>query len=302
LKCLEHGLELLDQLPTEKLTANEFQNVFMILSRLNDELYKSQDEKGKTLVDDTFGILNATTQGAASKAAFRELSRRPVLSKYPQESLTVSARYMAQILAGHIPMELTLPRKPLSAILLEESQDATYPLTYWYNIGHGGEPKIKTLVEWREYGTKWKDDNSEESRRIGQTLLRYVTVLVEMLQKSKIGDFRTLECMGFLHKPKQGAFGLVFRFPYQNRNAVTLHALLENQRDKRQQPSLTQKFCLARALARALHKLHLANWLHKCFWSQNIIFFSEYENTFFLTAVQAWRKSTISRIDLSIDP
>jgi hypothetical protein len=65
--------------------------------------------------------------------------------------------------------------------------------------------------------------------------------------------------------------GLVYAIPdkYATKTLVTLHHIIS----KLEEPPLGEKFKLAAVLARSLSIFHSANWLHKSFRSDNIVFF-----------------------------
>jgi serine/threonine protein kinase len=286
LRSLEECRDFLIQWQEEILSRNKFSKLFGTLSSTNDELYESQQENAKALIDDVFVIFSATAQSTSSQQAMHKLATHTTLfPRYSDAPLIALSRYMAQILAGHVSTDPGLPSRPLSEALLEKNQGNSKPSTYWYHIGHGEQPEVKALVEWRNYGRKWTEDDKEEAQRIGRILLQRVAILANMLQRAKQSEFRVLDCLGFVHKPEIGAFGLVFRIPCQDASPVTLHALFGGQKEKRQQPTLTQKFSLAKILARSLHKLHISNWMHKCFWSDNVIFFTSMQDPLTLTTV-----------------
>lgn len=250
------------------------------LLSMNDSLTQMQTEKGQTRIDDVFGILSATATGADRKSTIQNHVRHPShFPRYEDVSLTASARHMAQILAGHIPEQLEHTVSPLSMELLERNQTSSRPQTYWYHLGTPGEEKVLTIVEWRDYGKKWDENKNDESRQIGTTLVHRVSTLVAMMQHQRAPDFRILECLGFVHAPKRGSFGLVLRFPNQKSVPKSLHTILTHKVDKRDHPSLTRKFSLALEISRSLHRLHLALWMHKRFCSRNILFFVSDQET-----------------------
>jgi serine/threonine protein kinase len=81
--------------------------------------------------------------------------------------------------------------------------------------------------------------------------------------------FRTLRCIGmYEHVDK---FVFVFEHPMGGGQPFSLYDFLSL--DNKYSPSVTARMKLALYLARTVHQIHTAGWLHKNLRSENILFF-----------------------------
>ena len=141
------------------------------------------------------------------------------------------------------------------------------------------------LIEWMTYSSGW-ENVSPEQRAIMMSLKAE-----GFSNKTERADMRMLGCIGtFEDTGEKPGYGFLHRVPICdpqadiNSSIATLLQLVEN---KNCQPLLGSKLWLASALAQFLGDFHNIGWLHKNFYSNNIIFFdvkkSEQESSVFLS-------------------
>jgi Prion-inhibition and propagation len=95
--------------------------------------------------------------------------------------------------------------------------------------------------------------------------------LATLLNKDKHASFRTLHCESLIEE--EDRFVFIFRHPFaETRPPRNLLELLKISRHFT--PSVTDRIRLALDLAKAVHQLHLAGWLHKNLRSENVLFFA----------------------------
>jgi len=124
---------------------------------------------------------------------------------------------------------------------------------------------VPVWVEWLEI------EQTRSSLEVTQDRIKTLSLLLETSPES----FNVARCIGYVNdedNPRRA--GLVFRIP-QELGATNPTSLLDIIRKHKEikQPSLGDKFKLARMLATTLMQLHASNWLHKAFRSDNILFF-----------------------------
>ena len=95
---------------------------------------------------------------------------------------------------------------------------------------------------------------------------------------SKPDDLRVLSCAGFFHFPSQFSFGLMYDFPTgistnPQTSCRSLSSILEETKNRRNRPSLNDRFGLAWMMASSLLDSHKASWMHKGISAYNVLFF-----------------------------
>lgn len=137
----------------------------------------------------------------------------------------------------------------------------------------GGGPLERVLVEWKRI---------DAGNAFAKDIVARIQVLGALLSTKNAHEFHRLTFLGlfddkdFEHR-KQGLrrVGLVYSIPTGPSNPNPPRNLLELiQKDAKNhtRPALGDRFHLARKLASAMSLFHVANWLHKSFRSDNILF------------------------------
>jgi hypothetical protein len=135
------------------------------------------------------------------------------------------------------------------------------------------------LVEWKYY-----EQSAQVRVSLNLSLLR-IQRLVQLLgQKPKPKDFRTLDCMGYVHDRIHSRVGLVFNVVPQAQTSRPQHHHLETScswtslydliEQRKKMPILGHCIELSLALLKSMIQLHSTGWMHKGFQSSNILFFS----------------------------
>jgi hypothetical protein len=125
-------------------------------------------------------------------------------------------------------------------------------------------------IEWRYLPDKMDSETQQTVRRQQQTLSAFLSSFPDK-------SFRVPPHIGYMNYKEAGFnttwtwIGLVFEVPtgFSAKAPETLRNIIRTSRE----PPLGQKFELAAALAQSLSIFHSANWLHKGFRSDNILFF-----------------------------
>ncbi|KAK2763148.1 hypothetical protein FQN54_009784 [Arachnomyces sp. PD_36] len=93
--------------------------------------------------------------------------------------------------------------------------------------------------------------------------------LAKLLHQPKEQVFRVLPCVGWKHLPRQSCIAFVFEVqPKPLGSPVSLQRLLF---DTDHRPELGDKFRLALELSKCIAQMHMVQWLHKSFRSDNIL-------------------------------
>ena len=93
--------------------------------------------------------------------------------------------------------------------------------------------------------------------------------LAALLHASKDPSFRTLHCLGMLEEVQRYAF--VFQHPVGKGEPKSLLDFLSI--GAKYSPGVTERMRLTLIIAKAIHQMHMAGWLHKNLRSENILFF-----------------------------
>lgn len=125
------------------------------------------------------------------------------------------------------------------------------------------------LVEWKYY-----EQSAQVRVSLNLSLLR-IQRLVQLLgQKRKPKDFRTLDCMGYVHDRIHSRVGLVFNVVPQAQTSHPQHhldtscswtSLYDLIEQRKKMPILGHRIELSLALLKSMIQLHLTGWMHKGF-------------------------------------
>jgi hypothetical protein len=99
-----------------------------------------------------------------------------------------------------------------------------------------------------------------------------IVKLALLLNAPKHPSFHTLNCFGTLSEASAGPYLFLYRWPGGRKDSERPRTLLEYLSSS-YKPSLTVRFQLARSLAKSIFLFHTANWMHKAFSSNNVLFF-----------------------------
>jgi hypothetical protein len=130
------------------------------------------------------------------------------------------------------------------------------------------------LVEYKRY-----DAGIEEAYR--KDCESKVNRLAGVLQSALPATYHTPKCLGWLHEEKHSRFVLVFAKPDPERHGpITLREIIDYHNGSSEhrpspgikQPSLGERFLIARKLGEALLKWHTAGWVHQGIGSHNVVF------------------------------
>jgi serine/threonine protein kinase len=138
------------------------------------------------------------------------------------------------------------------------------------------EPEA-VLIEWKSYAglTEYDQIVAAES---------HVKDLVHVLSLTRKPPLLcTMTCLGYYQDddPERQLFGFIYKIPAHTAPTnlpLSLHALLSDAKNVKRAyalPSLSQRICIAQKLAISFLELHSAQWLHKSFHSDSVIFFSQ---------------------------
>ncbi|KAK2742777.1 hypothetical protein FQN55_007720 [Onygenales sp. PD_40] len=98
-----------------------------------------------------------------------------------------------------------------------------------------------------------------------------INALAKLLHQPKEQIFRVLPCIGWKYLPQHGSISFVFEVQPRPVGApVSLQRLLF---DSRRRPGLGDKFRLALGLSKCITQMHMVQWLHESFRSDNILLF-----------------------------
>ncbi len=125
--------------------------------------------------------------------------------------------------------------------------------------------KKHVWIEWKIY--------SPECVALMEDRIMKLAILLGSEHKPE--QFGAPHCMGYFGDvtDRQHRFGMIYAKPptvQRDVKPVSLQDLIRGQ----QIPSLNKRVTLAHAVARCLMYLHAVNWLHKCFRSDNVVFFT----------------------------
>ena len=135
-------------------------------------------------------------------------------------------------------------------------------------IGHGSFDGTNVMVEYRMY----RDMNSQEETA------NKVKRLVALLEHAPNPAFCLCPFAGYFHEPLRKAFGLVFRITINDTVNDPRHTTLQKELTRLKLVPLGRRLDISIALTRAMASLHAVGWLHKGFFSENIVFFKSKEN------------------------
>jgi hypothetical protein len=178
-------------------------------------------------------------------------------------------------------LRLSTPEIPSSALsFLDNNNTASRNVrSQAYCRMHSTGLPQAVLVEWKYY-----EQNLEVKVSLDQSLHR-INRLVRLLgQKPKPKDFRTLDCIGYVHDRFHARVGLVFALDHvdfisslsrvQVKDLTTWISLYDLIEKQPKLPLLGHRVDLALALLRSMIQLHSTGWLHKGFQSSSILFLS----------------------------
>lgn len=145
--------------------------------------------------------------------------------------------------------------------------------------GRKSAKELRVAADSGGTASKWK-----EAKVYGQYLdpadlplvEERVSFIANLLAAAKSSSFLSLKCIGWYHEKLKDQFVLEFDIPAEFVHSsggfasVTLHKAFS---DRRNRPTLGQRFGFASAIAKAVAQWHAVGWLHQTINSHNILFF-----------------------------
>jgi hypothetical protein len=133
--------------------------------------------------------------------------------------------------------------------------------------------KDDVLVEWKPVDcTNIPQNSSLPYRLMQEQRIKDVARLLKSEQKPE--DLRMLSCVGVIRREDNTDtrfdYGLIFKVP--SRNFQSLASMFNNADEDM---FLDDRFATAHLMSHVVLFLHLAGWLHKGIWSDNILFFAD---------------------------
>lgn len=155
-----------------------------------------------------------------------------------------------------------------------KSDPVAQPDSWLYTYGYKPGEERLVIVEPMPYWQRQHDMKSKDFQKAIQAMFHRVQELVTVLKyNAKPIGFRTLDCLGAFHDPRQRSFEVVYAFPSEDTSPVRLNKLLRHGKKYEVYPDLNEKLSLARILVDCVQSLHTSGWVHKNISSLNIIFF-----------------------------
>lgn len=139
-------------------------------------------------------------------------------------------------------------------------------------VGTFTKSKDPVLIEWKYY--VGSDSDSKD-----MALSRTERIAELLAATGKPSGFRILDCVGWFVDETKHRCGIMFSIPQNpqrkegnEKGSLRCFSLSDLIR-ARTRPTLRERFRLAYLLTTSLLELHLANWLHKNFNSDNVVLF-----------------------------
>ena len=123
-----------------------------------------------------------------------------------------------------------------------------------------------SLVEFRKYAP-----DLTNSIPLPERTRKRVELLAHILRQQKDVAFRTLSCQGWILDSRLNRVAFLFEFPDGVEKVP--YNLLQLYEVKNARPTLGERLRLAKHLASSISGLHLVEWIHESFRSENVIFF-----------------------------
>lgn len=150
------------------------------------------------------------------------------------------------------------------------------------DVGENDEKKRRSVGKFRGEPVliEWKHVNNSAELTYKDMVRERIVNLARLLKaKYKPDELQTLECLGVVKLLGTGDneiyYGIIFATPLEIQ--YSLHDILSNKPDEL---ALGDWFTIARQFVKTVLFLHLAGWVHKAIWSDNLLFFdkSDYSN------------------------
>ncbi|KAL3444375.1 hypothetical protein BJX65DRAFT_319991 [Aspergillus insuetus] len=131
-----------------------------------------------------------------------------------------------------------------------------------------------TLTTFTKDGTSYLQENHEylaDDTVVDPRTRLKIESLASLLHQPKEQLFRILPCVGWKYLPAQSSIAFVFEIqPPPLGSPVSLQRLLFDRLDR---PELGDRFRLALGLSKCIAQLHMVQWLHESFRSDNVLLF-----------------------------
>lgn len=238
----------------------------MLCGRLSKDLRRS--------IDDTFRVITPST---SELLPLQRMSTSNIDSEQLHDVKTPAAmNYVTLLVEKHENERDPQCRIELSRIKRTNTQSdlAAQPDSWLYSYGDKPGEERLVFIEPMPYWQRQHDMSSKDFQRAIQAMFRRVQELITVLKyNSKPVGFRTLDCLGAFHDPRQRSLGMVYASPCKKTIPIRLNKLLRHGKNYPVLPDFNEKLSLARILVASVQSLHTLEWVHKNISSLNIIFF-----------------------------
>ena len=187
------------------------------------------------------------------------------------ENDSIYEKNAAMIMMKRIELNIKFNSISMSENFFVSENDVQKSCTPFRHHEFGFFKGMLVLIEWMTYFFGWENVSPEQRAAV-------MSLKVEdFSDKTERADMKMLSCIDtFENIDEKAGYDFLYRVPICDSQAhidsfvATLLQLIEN---KNCQPFLGDKLWLASAFAQFLGNFHSIGWLHKNFYSNNIIFF-----------------------------
>ena len=152
------------------------------------------------------------------------------------------------------------------------------------DVDHAGAHRSLALYKdgtrMQRVFVEWKNINANLGIDERESIVNRIKALATLLYQSKESDFRLPSCLG-LCRDGPDRYGYVFGLPSRESDLLmgprSLMEILETAKHNGDKALLGGRFKLAYALASSFALLQSANWVHKGFRSNNVLFFRHWD-------------------------
>ena len=230
------------------------------------------------MIESLWNILPTNEQGKAEAAWLRAMlgtedvhRLNDVEQAFKSEDDRIYEKGAAMAMMKRIGLSIKSNPTSMPESFLVSENDVQRPCTPFRHHEFGFFKGMLVLIEWMTYFSGWENVSPEQRAAV-------MSLKAEgFSDKTERADMRMLGCIGtFENTGEKAGYGFLYRVPicdpqaHIDSSVATLLQLIEN---KNCQPLLGDKLWLASALAQFLGDFHSIGWLHKNFYSNNIIFF-----------------------------
>lgn len=257
---------------------NNAEDVLSALKEWNEQVYQSMERH--LLLDPVFASRKSLMQLEGEESAkVLGLSKAARLRILNIEDICECGSY-------------DVPALPYSAVKIEPMSTGARSTTVdepGRSIAIGVMDNDHVWVEFLSY------DNKSDQGRVSSK----VKGLATLLSQAQSPAFLLAPFIGYIHEPLKNRFGLVFLARRKSEESSTpQHINLHDAIAQRRLMPLNRRLKLAFALSRAMSALHAVGWVHKSFFSENVLFICRSDNASNAILVAGEADSKVSPPDL----